>query len=129
MKLSLGLLGLAALSLSGSVVGCGGSGEDATTGDEADVNALHEAFSQSCTLTKLHDDGVFEESLSMEEYPDVSVERDGRTGVITVSIGSSVYSSSNHEMTVTLVTSEPVPAVVGTTKNGLRGRFTTPSPE
>ena len=83
-------LTLLSFSVLVAIAGCATSSEDATSGDESDVTALSTAFSQSCTLAKLEDDGVFEESLSKEEYPDVSVERDGKTGEVTVSIGDSV---------------------------------------
>src|SRR5687767_14922268 len=86
------------------VTACGESEAPSEGGDESDVRARREAFSQDCTLKELHDSGVFEESLSEEEYPDVSVERDGRTGEISVSIGASSYSSKDtDEMTVKLV--------------------------
>lgn len=48
-----------------------------------------------CTLVKLHDSGVFEESFSAHEYPSLRIWRQGPTGSYRASIGASAYTSES----------------------------------
>src|SRR5688500_15862024 len=43
-----------------------------------------------CKLTKLHDSTYFEEGLSLDEYPEVEIYKNTRTG-LNVKIGASKY--------------------------------------
>jgi hypothetical protein len=55
-------------------------------------------FDLSCTLKELHDDNVFEEGLSMDEYPDIGIEEvDGK---LEVNIGASYFDGTDNDKIV-----------------------------
>jgi hypothetical protein len=57
--------------------------------------AGNRTFSLSCKLTELHDDNVFEEGLSKEEYPDISI--DEVEGKFHVDIGAAMFDGSDDD--------------------------------
>jgi hypothetical protein len=57
----------------------------------ASSETLHE-----CTLSKLLDDNILEESLSKHEYPDLTVDRED--GKISISIGANTFDSTEYKI-------------------------------
>ncbi len=52
-----------------------------------------------CTATRIYDDNVFEEGLSTDEYPDVSIEQNPVRDTIEVGIGAASYEKGEDNVT------------------------------
>jgi len=68
---------------------CGGGPERPDPGAKSD-RGDEPTFARQCTLTELRDSTVFEESLSIDEWPDISIER-AATGELEFTIGASLF--------------------------------------
>ncbi len=88
----------------------------------------------NCTLTTLHDDNVFEEGLSIDEYPDVSITRNVVDQRLEVSIGSWSFDSADGDSgtfnvsgptaTATLKVGDDTIKVAGPTRGNGKGTVT-----